>query len=231
MANAEGSRWRAEVEEFFEETLGLVVAGDPRMERAGSVRDAPAVIAHWAGSAREHLWTLQHSSSARSLRRSAATNALVRAHGVTVRIVTTARALVDCPLLPSAVPGVRIGYAPRGLFVVDESVAVLPGPLDTPLSADLWATTDPRLVARAVASVRACWDRAEPWQLHTGRPALPERTLDIALRLAEGQSDREIAEALGVSPRTAAAEVRRIALWCGARSRGHAIAILVGADT
>lgn len=231
MANAGGTQWRAEVERFFDEAVGLVVAGDPRMERAGGMRDAPEVIARWARSAREELWTLQHSSSARSLRRSAPTNAIVRAHGVTVRVVTTTRALVDCPLLPSAVPEVRIGYAARPLFVVDETVALLTGPLDTPLSAYLWATTDPRLVARAVASARACWEHAAPWQVHTDRPALPERTLDVALRLADGQSDREIAEGLEVSPRTAAAEVRRVVDWCGARSRGHAIAILVGADT
>ncbi len=61
------------------------------------------------------------------------------------------------------------------------------------------------------------------------RPALPERTLEVALLLADGASDAEIAEALGISRRTVSAEVRAVIDWAGARSRGHAIALLVGA--
>ena len=70
----------------------------------------------------------------------------------------------------------------------------------------------------------------------SARPAVPEgepppftaRMLQIAYRLVNGATDREIARALDVSERTVSAEVREMSRRLGARSRAHAISLISG---
>ncbi len=54
--------------------------------------------------------------------------------------------------------------------------------------------------------------------------------VDIAFRLVDGATDREIARALGVSERTVSSDVREMSRRLGARSRAHAIALISGVD-
>jgi DNA-binding NarL/FixJ family response regulator len=73
------------------------------------------------------------------------------------------------------------------------------------------------------------WDAAVPLEESGAPQPLPPRTLQVALRLVDGFTDKAIAAELGVSERTVSGEVKRVVEWAGARSRGHAVALLVGA--
>ncbi|HMM96910.1 helix-turn-helix transcriptional regulator [Phycicoccus sp.] len=135
----------------------------------------------------------------------------------------------DQPLATSLEPALRVGAVPLSLLVADERWLVFSPPVSRPAPEYAWYTEDPTLVAAASAAFLECWEASLPWQEAGLRPPLPERRLQVALLLLDGHSDREIAEELGVSARTVSAEVRAIVDWLGARSRSHAVAMLVGA--
>jgi DNA-binding NarL/FixJ family response regulator len=72
------------------------------------------------------------------------------------------------------------------------------------------------------------WSTAEPALAQGVQPPFTPRMVAVAVRLAEGAADREIARALGVSERTVSADVRTMSSRLGARSRAHAIALISG---
>jgi DNA-binding NarL/FixJ family response regulator len=98
----------------------------------------------------------------------------------------------------------------------------LPGPVT-------YCTEDPEVVALACAAFLEVWEGSVSWEEAGLRPPLPERRFRVALLLIDGMTDREIADELGTSVRTVSAEVRAVVDWLGARSRTHAVAMLVGA--
>jgi DNA-binding NarL/FixJ family response regulator len=114
------------------------------------------------------------------------------------------------------------------MMITDGEHVFLAGPPGTAQAFTIWESTDPALVSCAVEAFLHSWDQGRPITEVTARPLLTGRTLDVAMALADGGSDREIADELGIGARTTSAEVRRVIDWCGARSRGHAIAVLVG---
>lgn len=206
-----------------------MLADDPRLDLLGHVDSAPTHIEARAAHSRKSAWNMQWGMTLRGLARGLETETAHAAHALDSRDLFPLRAVELCPLLPSAWPHTRIGWVPAALLVTDREHAFLAGPRGTRLSGTIWSTTDPGLVADASEAYLRCFEAARPWEeVHT-RPRLDGRTLRTALEMGLGASDQEIATTLGVARRTAAAEVRKVVDWCGARSRGHAIAILTGA--
>ncbi|PKW28192.1 regulatory LuxR family protein [Phycicoccus duodecadis] len=211
---------------FLHRVADLMLAGDDRFRLLGSSVDANELILRRASQVTTRVWSLHTETTLNGLRsgREAARLHPVPEH----RHVFSPRAERLCPLLASLVPGARVGPAPGPMVITDDQHAFLTGPPGSWLAPTLWETTDPTLVACAREVFLLSWHAARPVTDVTTRPLLTARLLDVALALADGSSDREIAEELGIGARTTSAEVRRIIQWCGARSRGHAIAVLVG---
>ena len=94
----------------------------------------------------------------------------------------------------------------------------------------VWTSDDPAMVARAVSFFEEVWRAAVPAVPVGEEPPFTRRMVEIAVRLVDGATDREIARALGVSERTVSADVREMSRRLGARSRAHAIALISGVD-
>lgn len=222
--------WPPSTATFFDETAALMLAGDPRVQLLGPISDAPEHLGRRAAQVTDSVWTMQTTVGLRTM---CAQLRAVRLHPTgppDSRYVAPLTALQACPLLPSVHPNVRVRSVPGAVLITDEEHAFLAGPPGTRLAETIWATTDPGLVTRACQVFRTLWDTARPASEVSTRPVLPPRRAEVAMLLADGASDLEIAQALGISPRTASAEVRQVIDWCGARGRGHAIAVIVGAD-
>ena len=93
----------------------------------------------------------------------------------------------------------------------------------------VWTSSDAEVVARAVDFYERLWASAEPAVPVGDEPPFTRRMVDIALLLVTGATDREIAQALGVSERTVSSDVRELSARLGARSRAQAIAMISGA--
>lgn len=213
---------------FFDEVADLILARDPRMEHLGPRESAMEHLAGFAESTRRRVWNMQHTLSVHHLREYGRLDAASSASGADLRLVVPRQSLRRSPLYVCLDEPVRVGSVPAPMLVVDRAV-VLAGPSGTEVGDTLWASEDPGIVERAAATHQRVWDAAVPGADALGVPALPPRAREVALRLIEGASDKEIAADLGVSERTVSAEVRRVVTWVGARGRGHAIAKLVGA--
>jgi DNA-binding CsgD family transcriptional regulator len=212
---------------FFDDVSSLMLAADPRVELLGSHTDATRHFREAAATPHRRVWNMQNRLSPRGNREGLPLNDQSRAQGAELRLVVPADQLAQFPLLTTIEPTMRVGAVPRPLLLLD-TLAFLAGPLGTPLAHTLWRTVDPGLVARAEAAYLAVWDASVPAEEAGGLTPLRRRTRDVAFLLLEGATDKEIAGGLGVSERTVSGEVRTIVRWVGARSRGHAIALLVG---
>jgi DNA-binding CsgD family transcriptional regulator len=211
-----------------DEVRALMLAGDPRVRLLGSRDDVPAVIDEFSTRPQRRAWNMQWSLGSKSLCEHPRANATSREFGTDLRLVAPLRALQRRPLNVHIETPLRVGAVPYPMLVVDER-AFLAGPLGTALADTFWAVEDPVLVERAARAFLAVWDAAVPLEQSGAPPPLPPRTLQVALRLVDGLTDKEIAADLGVSERTVSGEVKRVVEWAGARSRGHAVALLVGA--
>ena len=226
---ARGERTSDAVLGFADEMRGLILAGDRRVRLLGSRERAHAVIDEF--SSRPAAAGVEHAvGPADQGRRSSTRRPTPSAapYGTDLRLVAPLRAFRRRPLNVHIHSPVRVGAVPYPLLVVDE-LALLAGPLGTAFADTVWAVQDPDLVERAARAYLAVWDAAVPLAESEAPRPLPPRTLEVALRLVDGMTDREIAAQLGVSERTVSAEVNRVVEWVGARSRGHAVALLVGA--
>jgi DNA-binding CsgD family transcriptional regulator len=221
-------RTPVDVVAFFDDVAALMLAADPRLELLGSHTDATTHFREAAATPHRRVWNMQNRVSQRANREGLPLNDRSRAQGAELRLVVPADQLAQFPLLTTIQPSLRVGAVPKPLLLLD-TLAFFAGPLGTPLAHTLWRTVDPGLVARAEAAYLAVWEAAVPAEDVGGLPPLPERTRHVAFLLVEGATDKEIAAELGVSERTVSGEVRAVVRWVGARSRGHAIALLVGA--
>ncbi len=213
---------------FLDEVHALMLADDPRVRLIGHRTDAASHLEQHAEAPQRRGWNMQWTLSATAVVDNSRANALAAAHGTDLRLVAPPQAFARAPLNVQVRTPVRVGPVPFPLLVADE-VAFLAGPYGTRLSDTFWAAVDPVLVEKAASAFLAVWESAVPLADADVLEPLPPRTFEVALRLVDGWSDKQIADELGVSQRTVSAEVQRVVQWVGARSRGHAVALLVGA--
>ena len=92
----------------------------------------------------------------------------------------------------------------------------------------MWTSTDAAVVEHAIGLYEWLWNSAEPRLPDGEQPPFTPRMVQIAFRLVDGATDREIARSLGVSERTVSADIREMSLRLGVRSRAQAIARISG---
>ncbi len=213
---------------FRDDVHGMMFSGDHRIRLVGPRSAAVPHLETFAEHPQRRTWNMQWSMGPKAVQDLPRVNEVARAFGTDMRVVLPLQALRRTPLNIHLRSPLRIANVPYPLLVIDDR-AFLSGPLGTPLADTFWSVEDAELVERAARVFLAAWDAGTTVDDNDLPPRLPERRLEVALRLVDGFSDREIAADLGVSERTVSAEVSRIVSWVGARSRGHAVALLVGA--
>ncbi|QKE85192.1 helix-turn-helix transcriptional regulator [Arthrobacter sp. NEB 688] len=219
------------LQRLVEAVEALALADDPAVR---VLPDLPAVMAEMERietRTRHSVWSMQRDLPLSAIRLARDLDERSGAKGLAERtIVSSARARSQ-PLLTTVAPDLRVGPVARPVLVADGRDVVLgserAGDAGAPWA---WSSADPGVAALAVAAFTEAWDTARRWEDAGLRPPLTRRRYEIALGMADGLTDREIADAVAVSPRTVAAEVREVVRWLGARNRSHAIAVLVGAS-
>ncbi len=212
----------------------VVHVGRLAAERSPALRPLPlladALVELEAVEARttRTVWNMQREMRLPVVRLAAALDERSRRRGVEERVIYAPGSLRTCPLASTLEPSLRVAPIARPLLVADERDVVL-GIAARDDAVFAWASDDPEVAALASAAFLECWESARTWREVGLREPLPPRRFHVALGMADGLSDREIAETLGVSARTVAVEVRAVLDWLGARNRGHGIAMLVGA--
>ncbi|QIM21169.1 helix-turn-helix transcriptional regulator [Phycicoccus sp. HDW14] len=217
------------VERFLATVHPLLRDADPALSRLGERHELVAVFGDLEARTRRSLWNMQVSVGAAFAHRTRPLNASSRARGIEERMIHDRTQAARLPLVTTYDPHLRVGSVSTQLMVLDERYAVLPGAPGTDDTWSAFGTADPDLVALARAAFLETWEAAVPWSEAGLRPPLPQRRFDVAMLLVDGRSDREIAGELGISARTVSLEVRAVIDWLGARSRSHAVAMLVGA--
>ena len=203
----------------------LIDARDPVLRPLGEMTRAASVMRGIADDTRESVWNMQRSSPARDLVAMMADVDEAARRGITTRPLYSRGALARSPLLSSAIPGIRVGPVTDPFMVVDRRVVVVNDAHGT----TIWACEDPDVVARGVATFEAEWAAATPAVAPGAPPPYTRRMTEVGAHLATGRTDREIAQAVGISERSVSAGVRELSRRLGASGRGHAIARINGA--
>lgn len=188
-----------------------------------------AMLAQFEAETRHVVRNMQRQLAVSSSRSTWTLDARSRRRGIQEEVVIERRAARSSPLATTVDPGLRVGSVPTPVMISDERIALLAVPSGRAPEGGCCWTADRQLVELALAAFLETWDAAVPWQEAGLRPPLPERQFRVAVLLMDGHTDREIADELGTSVRTVSAEVRAVVDWLGARSRTHAVAMLVGA--
>ncbi|WP_430209192.1 helix-turn-helix transcriptional regulator [Phycicoccus avicenniae] len=178
---------------------------------------------------RVSVWNMQRLSQVSLTRIAWALDRRSRGRGVEERTIYPRPAAVLHPLLTTVEPSLRVAPVATSVLVSDGTFAMVLGTDPHTGQTATYGSDDPDVVALACAAFQEAWDRSSSWEEAGLRPPLQERRFRIAVLLIDGHSDREIADELGIGLRTVSAEVRAIVDWLGARNRGHAVAMLVGA--
>ncbi|MBM6398898.1 response regulator transcription factor [Phycicoccus sonneratiae] len=208
----------------------LVDRGDPVLVPLGEGAALANSFAELEAATRHSVWAMKLQVNVSQMLVTRALDEASRARGIEERSVLSPSAARQQPLATTFEPTLRVGPSLSPLLVMDERYAVVAGSALSPdLGVGAWGTDDPDLVALACAAFIETWDSALPWREAGLREPLPDRRFRVAVHLVKGRTDREIAEELSVSTRLVSDEVRAIVGWLGARSRSHAIAMLVGA--
>ena len=215
---------------FVDDVHERILAGDPRTRLLGNAFEAADALRDIAARTTSTLWNVQPRYSVRSMRETRALDDASKRRGVALRFVTSTTALRHAPLMTSYVPFARIAPVTQPLIVADGRVALVPGPPGTSDEPTIWATTEPRVVARAVRVYDDLWRAATPAVPEGQDPPFTPRMVELGLLLVDGATDRQIAERLNVSQRTVSNEVRELIDRLGATNRTHAIALIAGAN-
>ncbi len=189
----------------------------------------PALLAEVEVRTHHRLWNLQRSFALSRNRLTWDLDRRSRARRIDERAVVPKRGAAHYPLLTTVEPTIRIGPVVEPLLIADSAFALLS--VVARSNGEPWSasTEDPEIVSLAEAAFLETWEQSVAWQEAGLRAPLPDRRFRVAVPVTDGHTDREIADELGISPRTVSDEVRAIVDWLGARSRTHAIAMLVGA--
>lgn len=206
----------------------LAAQGSSALRPLPRLADALAELEAVEARTQRSVWNMQREIRLPVVRLATHLDARSRSRQVEERTIYPVARARTCPLVTTFEPATRLAPVQLPLLVADERDVVMGLP-STDHQVFAWACTDPDVAALASAAFLECWEEAQTWQEAGLRPPLAPRRFHVALGMADGLSDREIAETLGVSARTVAVEVRAVLDWLGARNRGHGIAMLVGA--
>lgn len=122
-------------------------------------------------------------------------------------------------------PGeVRYARCPGHVMILNRQAFTMSGPLAAAGDPTVWICRDPGLVGQAVEAYERLWVAARPAQ----RPDLTVRQGELLLRMALGESDREIVKSMGISQRTLEREIARAQHVFGASGRVDLFARLAG---
>jgi len=224
VAELAAARADAELARCPRHSGGLALAAAELLARIGRVDDARRALSAWdrrAGSSRisRNLW--RH-------RAAAAIAAAGGDHATAVSILepyalTLERAGLDLDLIWA-----RIDLG-RSLVRIDRDRALATFTAAADLADRCGAVSEARLIAQALRGlgVRA-WRRGAATS-GRGLAALSPRELEISRRVADGASNREIGEALVVSPKTVERHLTNILAKVGLRNRTE-LASLVRSD-
>jgi DNA-binding CsgD family transcriptional regulator len=213
--------------ELFPEWHALIDAGDPRFMLLSPVLEVNEQLARIEASLSVSLWNMQRHHSSSIQRGVAGLDASLQRKRVDLRYVLPRRvAERRFPLVSSIVPTLRLAPVAHPLLIADGRQMVV----GDSTGETVWSCTDPETVAGAVRFFEDVWRAAEPAVAEGDEPPFTRRMVDIAVRLVEGATDREIARSLGVSERTVSADVREMSTRLGARSRAQAIALISGGE-
>lgn len=205
----------------------LIERGDARFTFLATVTEVHEPLARLERSIRVSVWNMQRHYSIYAMRDAAESTAALRRRKVDVRFVLPRRiAERRCPLAGSHEHGLRLAPVAHPLMILDGRLVLL----GDSTAETVWTSTDPGVVERAVGLFEWLWRSAEPALPEGAQPRFTPRMVQIAFRLVDGATDREIARELNVSERTVSADIRGMSLRLGARSRSHAIAMLSGIE-
>lgn len=213
----------------FLQVPDLIRAGDPRLSLLGPSNETDRLFEPFAREATRSVWNQQFTMFLSATRVSRHLDEVTTRPGLDRRLILPERAIDDMPLISSRYPELRLGSVVAPAIIVDRRLLFVGGPPEPGLESTVWLTEDPLLVRLACEEYEASWAASRSPEEAGYPPPLPRRTFEVAMLLADGATDREIALELGVSPRTASAEVQGVVTALGARSRTHAVARLVGA--
>ncbi len=150
--------------------------------------------------------------------------------GLQLELIVAPSALRSNRLLTSLDPTVRIGPVALPMLLVDDRLAVVPGPFDSNGDATAWLMRDAALLEQG----RSLWFQTSalstPSLADQDEPPLTTRQCLTACMLVEGAKDSQIARRLDVSLRTVAADVDALARVLQASCRADVISKLCSSD-
>jgi DNA-binding CsgD family transcriptional regulator len=212
---------------LFAEWHALIDRCDPRFTLVATVREMAEPLAQIVAPIRISMWNMQRHHTIHTLRDYAGLDASLRRKRVDLRYVLPRRvAERRFPLASSSEPELRLAPVAHPLLIADGRRMVV----GDSTGETVWTSSDPETVARAVRFYEGVWGTAEPAVPEGEDPPYTARMVDIALRLVDGATDREIARSLGISERTVSSDVREMSRRLGARSRARAIALISGVE-
>lgn len=210
---------------LFAEWHALIEHGDPRFSFLATVTEVDEPLARLEGSIRVSMWNMQRHHSIYTMRDAAEADANMRRRGVEVRFILPRRvAERRSPLVSSQEPDTRLAPVAHPMMIQDGRLVLL----GDSTGETVWTSTDAGVVDSAVGLYEWLWQQAEPAVPDGEQPPFTPRMVQIAFRLIDGATDREIARSLGVSERTVSADIRELSRRLGARSRAEAIARVAG---
>lgn len=211
--------------ELFSTMHALIEQRDSRFELLGPVEQSDAVLSRFEASTSACMWNMQRHWSVNELRDTNGLDARARSRGVKLRFILPARVVHErCPLAPSHYDYLRLGPVAHPLMIGDRR-RILVG---DHTGEGIWGSHDPRIVANAADFFERLWQSSRPAVPDGEQPPFTPRMIQVAFRLVDGATDREIARALGVSERTVSTDIREMSHRLGARSRAEAIARISG---
>lgn len=213
---------------LFAELHELIDQRDPRLSLLSTLADVHTALPQVESTVRSSMWNVQRHAHLNSLRKGEGLNELSLSRGVELRLVLPAHvARRMCPLASSRYPHLRLAPVGHPLLVIDRRLAMVANATGD----SIWTTTAPELVGRLVRLYENLWQAAEPAVPVGEDPPFTPRMVEIGIRLVDGETDRQIAKALGVSERTVSTDVRELSRRLGARSRTQAIALIAGVSS
>ena len=210
---------------LFAEWHALIEHGDPRFTFLAAVTEMDVQVARLVPAVTHSAWKMLRHYSVYAMRDSVEADERLRRRGVEIRFILPRRIVEHrSPLASSHEPELRLAPVAHPMMVLDARL-VLVGDLT---GETVWTSTDAGVVERAVSLYEWLWNAAEPAVPDGEQPPFTPRMVQIAFRLVDGATDREIARSLGVSERTVSADIREMAIRLGVRSRAHVIARISG---